>query len=85
MLLVAFNVYAGSYLCLLDPFDLESSSGHNTHHFLIPLYRVEAPFIHELFAPAVWLDQRVRPKYWNWLENHPYSPSEFFGPIIVPP
>jgi hypothetical protein len=61
------GVYLGTYSALLQPVDIVDEgilgmvvSGYREPHFRCG--DVTAKFI---FAPLIWIDQRVRPAYWE--------------------
>src|SRR4051812_3058742 len=62
----ALSLYLTAYLALHQP----QVSAIGTMGRLIyerhPSYRLGGHTACRLFTPALWLDQRIRPAYWDW-------------------
>lgn len=69
LLLVA---YVGGYVALLSPGELVLLDGGSGLRARVPAYRVGGLVPRTIFGPALWVDQRVRPQYWDW-EELPYG------------
>jgi hypothetical protein len=63
--------YAGCYLLQLDPLRLDVLTTP-----IISVreskYRVSGRVAETLFAPANWLDRRIRPDYWEFRHSRPH-------------
>jgi hypothetical protein len=64
--------YIGGYIALLRPADLTILDGETGCRVRLPAYRIGGPVPQTAFRPLLWIDQRVRPRYWAW-ESLPYG------------
>ena len=48
-------------------------------HSRAPVYRIDSHIIRAAFAPALWLDQHLRPRHWNWTVDLEIGTTEGLG------
>jgi hypothetical protein len=63
--------YLLSYYALLAPQHMVMmaiSLDFSSIHLLDPEFHWNHVAIHKVFSPLLWLDQKVRPSYWCWIE-----------------
>ena len=69
--------YIGSYIALHDPeaFTLACSLGcsrnlvHRVPRFRVPHFRAFNTEARRVFKPLMWIDQKVRTNYWQYMED----------------
>lgn len=64
ILLLMAGIYIGSYLTLLDP-EIRVAGSFRLNLDRDPAYRFGGEVSEWLFAPANYVDQHVRPKFWH--------------------
>jgi hypothetical protein len=57
--------YMLSYFALVDRVALSSGGLLGSSYVLGPHYAIEGETVYHFFAPAHWIDQRLRPNYWE--------------------
>lgn len=57
----AAGLYGGAYLAIVRPSRWSMEMFEVTH----PDYRFEHALVTSFFRPALWLDKRFRPKFWQ--------------------
>jgi hypothetical protein len=66
--------YVASYAALLDPGELAEGGLERMNVCRVPAYRVGGEYAYAFYRPALWVDQRVRPGYWDWRVDPPDLP-----------
>ena len=61
--------YGLAYAVLLEPAEFYSCAHPYTLCSRDPEYRCNYAPMKWFFAPAAWIDRRVRPDYWQWVEG----------------
>jgi hypothetical protein len=71
-------LYVVLYLAMLDP--EPPQQGPHGMQFRALRYRTNGKTAYRIFMPLYWLDYRIRPAYWMWIETdegeHIYPPKE---------
>ena len=64
-LIALLVVYIGSYLALLQPFNLDLYNGQSGTRYRSPWFRIGGPVTARVFQPMLWVDRQVRPNFWQ--------------------
>ena len=64
--------YVGLYWVLARPADSVILDGGSGYRVRIPGYRIGGRATGAIFRPALWADQRIPPRYWEF-ETSPYG------------
>ena len=63
----------GSYFATLRPAITILASGWSASCCRSPRYRIDNAAMRAAYAPLLWLDRKIRPKYWSWEERSEMS------------
>ena len=63
---VLLALYIGGYFALVGSQEFVGCGITCETHSRAPVYRIDSRIAHAAFAPALWLDQHLRPGHWNW-------------------
>lgn len=67
-------------------FDAHSLHGYHTFHFHARYKLPGTPVIaNSFFAPAHWIDRRLRPHVWTWVIEDPNHEPAFVEPMPLAP
>jgi hypothetical protein len=83
-------LYLLSYVALLQPKEYVACVVPSTIHVREPAYCMNNKLLAAMYSPLLWLDKRVRPKYWQWIETPTFwldkLPSRIDGerPLVQP-